>query len=246
MESKPFIKLELRPWTLSKKADNEFIADVIPNGNTLDNRAIAERIAKRLGIISADVALTVLNMRDEAALAAITCGTPVQDGIVRMTARVTGPWTGDVRKFDRNVHKVTAGFALTDRARKEFDKVGVGVHGNRPVPACIALVTDVITGRTDGFISPDGDIVIAGTRIKVAPLNSSAAVTFVDSDGALWPVTAPLALNMPKRVVARVPPMPNGVYTLHIRTFYSNASTLLKTAREIVFALPLRVEDAER
>jgi hypothetical protein len=242
MENRPFIKLNLRPWRLSKTADNEFIADVIYTGKTMDNREVAAEVSKRLGVVSEDVALSVLNSRDEVALGAITHGRPVQDGIGRLVIKVTGPWIGDVREFDRNIHKVTVGFTLTDRAREEVDKVGIVVNGDAPVPAFIGRVTDVETGRTDGFITGDGDIIVEGERICVAPLGVPGfGPRFVPASGAAIPVIRPLSLNTPKKLVVRVPNLADGDYTFEVVTCYSSGRTLLKTPRVITYAHKLRV-----
>jgi hypothetical protein len=172
MAKNPFIKLNLRPWRLSTTSENEYVAEVIYSGKTMDNKEVAAEVARRIGVVSEDVVLSVLNCRDEVALEAIVSGKPVQDGIGRQAIKVTGPWIGDMREFNRDIHKVTVGLTLTDRAREEVGKVGFGVLGDTPAPAYIGRVTDVTTGRTDNYITIGGDIIIEGKRIKLAPLRA--------------------------------------------------------------------------
>jgi hypothetical protein len=242
MGNNSIIKLNLRPWRLSKTSKNEFIAEVDYAENTMDNRAIAEAVAKRIGVVSEDVVLSVLNSRDEVALEAITSGKPVQDGIGRLAIKVTGPWTGDVREFDRSIHKVTVGLTLTDRAREEVEKVGFRVTGDTPTPAFIGLVTDVTTGRTDGVVTSYANIIIEGMRIKLEPLgHTDVKVAYRDSTGTRTWDLAPPALNTAKRIITRVPSLAPGTYTLTVNTFFSNGGKLLNALRVITYPLPIRV-----
>lgn len=237
MAKNPFIQLNLRPWRLSKTSENEYVAEVIYSGKTMDNKEIAAEVARRIGVVSEDVVLSVLNLRDEVALEAIVSGKPVQDGIGRLAIKVTGPWIGDVREFNRNIHKVTVGHTLTDKARKAVDKVGFGVLGDTPVPAQIGRITDVTTGRTDNYMTLDADIIIEGERIKLAPLSNSAVrVTFTNAaSGAVFYSTTPPALNTSGKVIIRVPGIPAGFYSIAIDTYFTKGKRLLNTLRTITY-----------
>jgi hypothetical protein len=101
----------------------------------------------------------------------------------------------------------------------------------------------VTTGLTDGTITPDGDIVITGEKIKVMPLDEPEyRVYLVEvTSGAETRFDPPYAVNGPKKIICRVPPVGAGEYTLRIITRFSNNSTMLKEARIIDYELPLKV-----
>ncbi|MGC3978953.1 MAG: DUF4469 domain-containing protein [Paludibacteraceae bacterium] len=64
---------------------------------------------------------------------------------------------------------------------------------------------------------------------------------FVDGAGKTTRVTRRLTQNDPKKVIARVPALPAGDYTLQIITRYSSSSTLLNEARIIEYDKKLTV-----
>jgi hypothetical protein len=105
------------------------------------------------------------------------------------------------------------------------------------------LVTDVTTGKTDGTIVEDGDIIIDGEKIKIAPAgDTSLGVFFVTGSGTSIPVTHSLAQNDPKRIICRVPMLEAGTYTLKIVTrFTSGSNKPLNEPREIIYNQPLKV-----
>jgi ABC-type uncharacterized transport system YnjBCD ATPase subunit len=107
----------------------------------------------------------------------------------------------------------------------------------------VTLVTDIAVGKTDGTITPDGDLLVAGDKIKIAPEDESGlGVFFVDASGAPHPLTRKLTENLPKKLLFRVPALAAGSYTLKIVTRYSNGSTPARDPRAMPYALPLAVE----
>ena len=80
------------------------------------------------------------------------------------------------------------------------------------------------------------DIRIDGDKIKIMPDDEDGlGVFFVNADGDVIPVTRRLTQNDPKRLIARVPDLPAGQYTLRIVTRYTTATTLLKEPRIIEY-----------
>jgi hypothetical protein len=113
--------------------------------------------------------------------------------------------------------------------------------------AVIGLVTDVLTNKTDGTISPDGDIIIEGSKIKIAPEKpkegEQVGVFFADPEGRLIPLIFPMTENNPSRIICRVPGnlFKDAVYKLKIITRYTKGKTLLNEPRTITYELPLKV-----
>ncbi|MDR1273057.1 MAG: DUF4469 domain-containing protein, partial [Odoribacteraceae bacterium] len=132
---------------------------------------------------------------------------------------------------------------LTAETRKGLEDVGVEVLGVKDSGARVGLVTDVTTGLTDGTITPDGDIIITGEKIKVMPIDEPEyRVSLVEvTSGTEIVIEPPYPVNDPSRIICRVPSLGTGEYTLRIITRFTQGNVLLKQARVIDYELPLKV-----
>jgi hypothetical protein len=243
MAKETYWKVWLTPNRLTKDIENDFVAEVSTAGSTIRNADIAARIVAERSELRLETIMSILASRDEIVRKALLQGTAVQDGCVRMSPRVSGSWLGASHAFDPKVHKLGVDASLTADMRAALETVGVEVLGEKEGAGYIALVTDIATGKTDGAITPDEDILIAGDKIKIAPEGESGlGVFFVDAAGTEHPVAHKITENLPKKLIVRVPALAAGSYTLKVATRYSNGSTLVQEPRAITYALPLVVE----
>jgi hypothetical protein len=237
-----FWKIWLRLNLLTKDIDNDYIAEVSTIRSTKRNDDIARSIVAEGSEIKYDTLLSVLNQRDRIVRQMVQQGNSVLDGCVQITPRVSGPWIGASAKFDSNVHKITVDTIPSGEMRKALASVSVEVLGVKDSGAYIGLVTDTTTGFTDGSITPGDDIRIDGDKLKVAPENESdTGIFFVNAAGESTAVTRRLTENNPKRLIARVPALPAGKYTLRVQTRFSTSSTNLKEIRVIEYGKKLIV-----
>jgi hypothetical protein len=127
--------------------------------------------------------------------------------------------------------------------RAAFREIGVDVLGMKPGGAFIGLVTDTTTGLADGTMTSGDDILIEGARLRIAPDDDEAlGVFFVNCDDeTVTRVSRRLTKNNPKSILARVPELPAGQYTLRVVTRFSTSSVLLKEPRVIEYDRPLVV-----
>lgn len=242
-QTKFFWKVWLRANLLTKDVDNDYIAEVSTVNETRRNEDIASRILEVGSEISYDTILSVLNRSDNVVRSMLQSGQSVQTGVCRLSPRVSGTWLGSNATFDPAVHKITLDIVPTAEMREALTSVGVEVLDVKGSGAYIGLVTDTATGLTDGTITAGDDILIEGDKIRIAPDDDDTLGVFlVDSTGKATKVTRRLTQNDPKTVLARVPALPAGDYTLRIVTRFSNASTSLKEARTIVYARLLTVK----
>jgi hypothetical protein len=245
MAKKFFWKAWLRPNLLTKEVDNDYVAEISTVGNTLRNEDIARQIVKERSELRYETILSILNERDIVVRDTVLGGSSVQDGNVHLAPRITGNWLGADPVFDPKRHKITVDAFPTAELRKALEEVGVEILGKKSDGgAIIGLVTDVLTGNIDGTISPNGDIIIEGSKIRIASTDDDTlGVFFVDVNGTETPLEYPITENNPKRIVCRVPgSLANGEYTLKIVTRFTDGNHLLKQARIIMYELPLKVE----
>jgi hypothetical protein len=250
MAKKTFWKVWLRPNLLTKDVENDLTAEVSTAGNTLRNSDIAARIVAGRSEFRLETIAGILQTRDEIVRDALAQGSAVQDGCVRMAPRVGGVWIGVNHAFNPSEHKLTLDVSPSPEMRAVLETVGVEVLGEKDSGAFIGLVTDVTTGKTDGTITPDEDIIVTGDKIKVAPgddtgFEAGLGVFFVDETGAETHVTRKLTENNPKKLVFRVPPLAEGAYTLKVVTRYTHGAQLLNDPRSLVYEFPLTVKSPQ-
>jgi hypothetical protein len=172
-------------------------------------------------------------------------GFSINFGYFSISLKIRGVFTSPTDTFDPKRHslmfQMTPGILL----RNELSSIQTKMMGVKKDAVYIALVTDTATGLEDGTITSNEDILIQGTRIRVAPDDGSdpqVGIFFIGGDGSSTAVTRRLTQNDPSRVIARVPAIPPGSYTLRIVTRYINKSTLLKNAITTEYDKPLIVE----
>jgi hypothetical protein len=246
MAKETFWKVWLRPNLLTKDVGNDFTAEVSTVGKTVRNEDIAKRIVAGRSEQRLETILSILTARDEIVREALSQGSAVQDGCARMAPRVSGSWIGASHVFDPSVHKIGLDMSPSVEMRSVLETVGVEVLGEKDSGAYIALVTDTSTdtstGKTDGTITPDEDVIVTGDKIKIAPEDEKGlGVFFVNEKGEETPVTHKLAENNPKKLIFRAPALADGVYTLKAATRFSSSSVLLQEPRIITYEFPLTV-----
>ena len=238
-----FWKIWLRLNLLTKEVDNDYTAEVSTVGNTKRNEDIARAILEEGSELKFDTLLDILNRRDGVEKRMLQQGNSVQNANVRLAPRVSGPWVGSTANFDPAVHKITIDATITNEMRTALEEVGVEILGVKNSGAIIGIVTDTATGKTDGSITPTDDIFIEGDKLKIAPEDEAGlGVFFVNSADVATPVTRRLTQNDPKKILARVPALPAGEYTLRIVTRFSTGNSIfLNEARTIEYERKLTV-----
>ena len=247
MATTKYWKVWLTPNLLTKDIDNDYIAEVSTSKQTLRNEDIAQRIVDEGSEIKYDTLLSIINQHDRIIREAVCDGYSVLTGVGQYSPRVTGSWIGKSANFDPSVNKLTLDMVLSKEMRDALSTVGVEVLGVKEGGgAAIGLVTDTLTEATDGTITPGEDILIEGTKIKIAGDPDLCGVYFIPRDApeeTIYKVERRLTQNDPSRIIARVPAtLQPGAYTLRIVTqFTSSGSIMLKEPRTLEYELPLVV-----
>ena len=228
-------KVWLRLNLLTKDIDNDYLAAVSATGKKALRNADIARILKDAGSeLSYETILYILDQSDRIVREQLQRGYSVLTGVCQLSPKVTGTWIGANAKFNPAVHKITLDIVPCAEMREALKDVGVEVLGVKDGGAFIGLVTDTATGATDGSITAGDDIRIDGDKLKIAPDDEEGiGVFFVNADGEAIPVTRRLTQNDPKRIIARVPELPAGQYTLRVVTKFAAGASILKEPRII-------------
>jgi len=246
MSSTKFWKVWLTPNLLTRDVDNDYIAEVSTSKQTLRNEDIAERIVNEGSEIKYDTLLSIINQHDRIIRGAVCDGYSVLTGVAQFSPRVTGNWLGKSANFDPSTNKLTLDMVLSKEMRDALATVGVEVLGVKEGGgAGIGLVTNTLDGNTDGYITPGEDILIEGTKIKIAGDEEMCGVFFVlrgAETETVRKVDRRLTQNNPSSIIARVPAdLEPGEYILRIVTQFSNSAVLLKEPRTLEYEQPLFV-----
>jgi hypothetical protein len=232
-------KAWLRPFGLVRGEENCFVAEVSVVGRTLRNADIARLIVDNGSELQYETLLNVIDLTDRLRLEAVMEGRCVQTGFCRLSPRIGGNWVGASMAFHRDLHRVSLDMVPTAEVRAALEGVDVEVLGVRDSDAFIGLVTDVSSGLTDGTLTPGGQIVVSGNRIKIVPEGDASLGVFL-SDGVREYALPALAVNRPKVIIALLPVVPAGVYSLSVVTRYSR-SHLLNEPRRITYGTSITV-----
>lgn len=153
-----------------------------------------------------------------------------------------GPFDNVEAQFDPAIHHLTFDIVPTKMVREALKKVKVINNGAKGEVSRIGFVADAITRLAGGPITPGKYIRIEGERIRIAGDDALIGVFFIPEDGSnTVKAEAAYIQNDPKCVVALVPQLADGKYTLRIVTQYSQGNFLLKEPRTIEYKKLLQV-----
>lgn len=219
----------LRDNPLTKDNTKDCIAEVKTGPKTLTKEDTAREIKRTGSELKLPTILSVTSQDSDIILEALLNGDSV---------------TTDLCQFDPAIHKLTFDIVPTKKLRDALKNVKVINMGTKADVARIRLVTDTLTGLFDGSITANDDIMITGNNIKITGDDAVVGVFFVAEDGTTTKVTRRLTQNDPSKVIARVPALADGSYTLRIVTQFSQSSTTLKEARTLEYPTKLVVGDS--
>ena len=235
-------KLWIMPNRLTKDDETDGIADVSTVNDTATNEDIARRIVEMGSEYNYESILHIINRRDEIEREILLSGRSFMSKNMRHAPRVKGNWYGIKPTPDYSLHLATYDTVMTNDMRNGLRGVRYEILGSKVTSGIISLVIDTSTGLSDGTITPEDDIKILGDKIRVLDNGTNdpdVGVFFIAADGKRHNVTRRLTENNPSSVIARVPLLPSGTYTLEIVTYFTPGAATLTASRAIVYGLPL-------
>ena len=231
----------LRDNPLTKDNTKDCIAEVKTGPKTLTKEDTAREIKRTGSELKLPTILSVTSQDSDIILEALLNGDSVTTDLCQFSPRILGAFENSDAQFDPAIHKLTFDIVPTKKLRDALKNVKVINMGTKADVARIRLVTDTLTGLFDGSITASEDIMITGNNIKITGDEAVVGVFFVAGDGTTTKVTRRLTQNDPSKVIARVPALADGSYTLRIVTQFSQSSTTLKEARTLEYPTKLVV-----
>ena len=232
--------------TVTTHIDNDKIAKV-KSGKTKGIDDIAARIVQERTEYRRETILNIITMANAAKLEFLSQGAMVNDGLVIYEPTITGNFY-DNPEFDANRHSCTVNTRVSSDVHAMLRQVK-GVYNGLTVEnggAVITGITDTVTGSTTGEVTPGKTVTITGKKIRVIPEEGetvASCITYTDlaTQQAVSQEDTPV-INNPGKIVLQLPMLPAGVYSLTVKTLFSNNTTILKAPRYITAKLKLEVK----
>ena len=231
------LKYSLIENLLTERTD-DYTAVVQPVSSYDKEAVIAYLLRKGTSLTRTDV-LAVLNGIEETVVDITKDGGTVNTPLICTSFSVSGVFEGPLDTFDGNRHKlnvnVSKGTLLRDlEAKIAFEKTSAV----SPQPL-ILEVKDSVSGKVNEVLTPNGVVELFGNSIKIAGDNADCGLWFVPESGEAVKAQV-IVQNKPSIIIAIIPALPAGTYTLRVVTQYSG-SNLLKSPKVSVFEKSLVV-----
>lgn len=222
---------------LTERAD-DYTAQVQPLRSN-DKEDIIERMLQRGTSLTRTDLLAVLNLFDEVIAETIESGEVVNLPLFNTSFSISGVFEGATDSFDANRHKLNVNLSKGTLLRQAEGKISLQKTTAVAPQPVILEVKDSVSGKTNEVLTPGGVAEIHGNNIKIAGDDASCGLWFVPSTGEALKAGV-LVQNKPSAIIAMIPSLPAGTYTVKVITQYSGGS-LLKSPRTCIFTKTLTV-----
>jgi hypothetical protein len=152
---------------------------------------------------------------------------------------ISGVFEGPLDTFDGNRHKLNVNLMKGTLLRQAEANVSLQkTESVTPIPQVLE-VKDSMSGKTNEVLTPGGVVEVRGNNIKLAGDDASGGLWFVSATGNAVKASV-IVQNKPSILIAMIPALPAGVYSLKVVTQYSGGA-LLKEPRASLYAKQLKV-----
>ncbi|MDR2145888.1 MAG: DUF4469 domain-containing protein [Tannerella sp.] len=168
-------------------------------------------------------------------------GFSVNTGWFSASAHVRGVFNSPDETFDKTKHALSFDFTQGSLLRKELEAVTVEILGVADAALSIAQVTNVKTGSVNDLLTPNRNLKITGSKLKIAGDNPANGVYFSNAAGRIKVDPTDIVTNNPSELIIVIPVLAAGTYKVEITTQYA-ISKLLKDPRTVSFDKILTVQ----
>jgi hypothetical protein len=169
-------------------------------------------------------------------------GFSVNTGYFTAVTQIRGVFDTPDEKFNPDKHSLLFQFNQGELLRKELPTIEVQIMGVSDSGISIAQVLDVKSGSVNDLLTPDRNLKITGSKLKLAGEHADIGIYFTnESTGAQTKVDiTEIVTNNPSELIIIIPDLQPGNYKLSITSQFSGAA-LLKEPRTTVFDKVLSV-----
>ena len=170
-------------------------------------------------------------------------GFTVNTGVFSVRPKIKGVFNKATEQFNPEKHKISFDFNQGLRLRKELSSVIVEITGVNKATFFIDEVVDVESESVSDLLTPNRNLRISGSKIKIAGEKAENGVYFINQESnERVKVSSKIPFNKPSELMVVIPALAAGSYKLEIVTQFSGASkNPLKEPRSTLFDKVLNV-----
>ena len=171
-------------------------------------------------------------------------GFSVNTGWFNVSAKVKGVFDSSNEKFNPTKHTILFDFHQGVLLRKELNGAEVEVLGVADTFVSVASVTDIKTCSVNDLLTPNKNLRISGSKLKIMGNNPLNGVYFVslDTKKTTKVDASEFVINNPSELIIVIPNLAIGTYKLVVTTQFSgNTKIFLKEPRSVEFDKVLSV-----
>jgi hypothetical protein len=222
---------------------NDFIARVVSE-KSLSIRDIVQSAIDRGGAnISAEAMEHSVNLFLKEMTYCLCDGFSINTGYFTAQPSIKGVFNSADEMFNREKHRISFDFHQGTLLRKELANVEIDILGIADASCTITQVIDVKTGSISDLLTPNRNLKINGSKIKILGDNATNGVYFVnqETDELIKVEDSDMVTNNPSELIIVIPALDAGNYQIEVKTQYGSGAPL-KEAKTTVFERILTVQ----
>jgi len=222
---------------------NDFAARVVAD-KPLSSKDICNFAAQRGGAdISAKAMEHAVDLFHDELIYQICNGFTVSTGVFNVRPAIKGVFNKATEQFNPEKHRISFDFNQGIKLRRELANVNVEITGVSKVSFFIDQVTDIESESVNDILTPNRNLRISGSRIKIDGESDENGVYFINQESnERVKVESKIPVNRPSELIVVIPSLGAGTYKVEIVTQFSGTSNKpLKEPRSTVFDKVLNV-----
>jgi hypothetical protein len=237
------IKAQLYDNVLTENP-NDFIARVVSE-KSLNIGDIARQAVERGGAnISAEAMEHAVGLFLKEMAYCLCDGFSVSAGWFTAQTTIKGVFNSAGENFDHAKHSVLFDFQQGALLRKELANVEVDILGVADASLVITQVLDVKTGSVNDVLTPNRNLKISGSKIKIAGEDEANGIYFINTETneRVKVDASDIVTNNPSELIIVTPALAAGTYKVEVTSQFSTGGNLLKEAKTAIFERILTVQ----
>ena len=232
------LKYNLVENLLTERPD-DYAAQTVPT-RSYDKNAVIDLILRRGTLLTRTDVLAVFNGLEETLADIVKDGGTINLPLFNTSFSISGVFDGPMDSFDSSRHRLNVNLTKGTLLRKAESEVRFAkTDAVTPQPS-IVEVRDAVSGATNDVLTPGGVIQLWGANLKIAGDNEANGLWFVPETGDAVKAEV-VVTNKPSQLIAMIPALAAGNYTVRVVTQSTGGGVLLKTPRSYVFERTLVV-----
>lgn len=237
MKTQHKIRAYLYDNVLTKNNPNDYTARTVSE-RSLNVKQICETAVSRGG---ADMTAAAMEHATELFLKEMAyqlCdGYSVNTGYFTAGTQIRGTFNNPVETFDPQKHSLIFQFNQGQKLRAEIPNVEIEIMGIADASSKISQVSDVYSGSINHTLTPERNLKIKGSKIKVIGNDPNNGIFLINTTNNIRTRIEhqDIVVNRPSELIIIVPTLAAGSYRLEVATQYTSSSKLLKASRIISF-----------